>query len=95
MQYLIKDLFEDITIFSNRTLEASAQKRADGKYDVTVKVEAHKYKADPKGNETEVPVNDYIDIGAFARPAKDKKYGDTLYRERVHITQKDSQFTFV
>ncbi len=95
LQYLIKDLFEDITIFSNRTLDATAQKRADGKYDVTIKVEAHKYKADPKGNETEVPVNDYIDIGAFAEPGKNKKYGDTLYRQRVHITQKDSDFTFV
>jgi ABC-2 type transport system permease protein len=95
LQYLIKDLFEDITIFSNRTLDASAQKRADGKYNVTIKVEAQKYKADAKGNETEVPVNDYIDIGAFAKPGKNKKYGDTLYRERVHITQKDSNFTFV
>ena len=70
LQYLIKDLFEDITIFSNRTLDATAQKRADGKYDVTIKVETRKYKADAKGNETEVPVNDYIDIGAFAKPAK-------------------------
>ncbi len=26
---------------------------------------------------------------------KNKKYGDTLYRERVHITQKESKFTFV
>ena len=95
LQYLIKDLFEDITIFSNRTLDATAQKRADGKYDVTIQVEAHKYKADPKGNETEVPVNDYIDIGAFAKPGKNKKYGDTLYRQRVHVTQKDSSFTFV
>jgi ABC-2 type transport system permease protein len=95
LQYLIKDLFEDITIFSNRTLDATAQKRADGKYDVTIKVEAQKYKADAKGNETEVPVNDYMDIGAFAKPGKNKKYGDTLYRERVHITQKDSNFTFV
>jgi ABC-type transport system involved in multi-copper enzyme maturation permease subunit len=95
LQYLIKDLFEDITIFSNRTLDASAQKRADGKYDVTLKVEAHKYKADAKGNETEVPVNDYIDIGAFAKPAKKMQYGDTLHRERVHITQKESTFTFV
>jgi ABC-type transport system involved in multi-copper enzyme maturation permease subunit len=94
LQYLIKDLFEDITIFSNRTLDASAQKRADGKFDVTIKVEAHKYKADAKGNETEVPVNDYIDIGAFAKPGKNKKYGDTLHRERVHITQKESTFTF-
>jgi aminopeptidase N len=95
LQYLIKDLFEDITIFSNRTLDASAQKRADGKYDVTLKVEAHKYKADAKGNETEVPVNDFIDIGAFAKPAKKMQYGDTLHRERVHITQKESTLTFV
>jgi len=94
LQYLIKDLFEDITLFSNRTLDATAQKRADGKYDVTINVEAHKYKADAKGNETEVPIDDYIDIGAFAKPGKDKKYGDTLYRERVHITQKNSTFTF-
>jgi hypothetical protein len=94
LQYLIKDLFEDITLFSNRTLEASAQKRPDGKYDVTINVEARKYKADAKGNETEVPVDDWIDIGAFAKPAKDKKYGDTLYRERVHITKKNSTYTF-
>ncbi|HEX2327151.1 MAG TPA: M1 family aminopeptidase [Candidatus Angelobacter sp.] len=94
LQYLIKDLFEDITVFSNRATEATAQKRADGKYEVTIKVEARKYKADAKGNETEVPVNDFIDIGAFAKPGKNKKYGDTLYRERVHMTQKESEFTF-
>ena len=37
-KYLIKDLFEDITLFSNRTLDATAHSRADGKYDVTIKV---------------------------------------------------------
>jgi hypothetical protein len=94
LQYLLKDLFEDITLFSNRTTDATAQKRADGKYDVTIKVEARKYKADDKGRETEVPVNDWIDIGALAPPAKGKKYGATLYRERVHITQRNSTFTF-
>ena len=94
LQYLIKDLFEDITIFSNRTTEATAKKRDDGKYDVTIQVESHKYKADAKGAETETPVNDWIDIGAFAKPGKDKKYGKTLYRERVHLTQNKSQYTF-
>jgi aminopeptidase N len=94
LEYLIKDLFEDITLFSNRTLEASAQKRPDGRYDITIKVEAHKYKADAKGNETEVPVDDWIDIGAFAKPAKGKKYGDTLYRDRIHMTLKNSTYTF-
>ncbi len=95
LRYLIKDLFEDITIFSNRTLNATAHPRADGKYDVTIQVETRKYKADAKGNETEVPINDYIDIGAFAKPAKGKIYGDTLYRERMHITGNKSAFTFV
>jgi len=94
LQYLIKDLFEDITLFSNRALEARAVKRADGKYDVTLNVEARKFKADAKGNETEVPVDDWIDIGAFAKPARGRKYGDTLYRERMHITQRNSTFTF-
>jgi len=94
LQYLIKDLFEDITIFSNRTLEAKANKRGDGKYDVSIDVETRKFKADPKGNETEVPVNDWIEIGAFAKPEKDKKYGKTLYRERVHLTGNKSTHTF-
>lgn len=94
LQYLIKDLFEDITLFSNRTLTATAAKRTDGKYEVTIDVETRKFKADAKGNETEVPVDDWIDIGAFAKPAAGKKYGDTLYRERMHITQRNSTFTF-
>jgi ABC-type transport system involved in multi-copper enzyme maturation permease subunit len=94
LQYLIKDLFEDITLFSNRTLQAAAVKRADGEYEVTINVEARKYKADGNGFEAEVPVNDWIDIGAFAKPAAGRKYGDTIYRQRMHITQRASTFKF-
>jgi hypothetical protein len=93
-QYLIQDLFEDITLFSNRTLDATACRRPDGQYDVTINIETHKFKAGAQGNETEVPVNDWIDIGAFAKPEKGRKYGRTLYRDRVHITQTRSSYTF-
>jgi ABC-2 type transport system permease protein len=85
-QYLLKDLFEDITLFSNRTLSAAATRRSDGKYDLAIEVESKKFKADEKGNETEVPVNDWIEIGAFAKPEKGKQYGKTLYRERLLMT---------
>ena len=95
LQYLLKDLLDDITIFSNRTLDATARKRPDGKYDVTINLETHKYKADAQGNETEVPLDDYIDIGAFAKPPKEKQYGATLYRDRIHMTQKTATYTFV
>jgi ABC-2 type transport system permease protein len=93
-QYLLKDLFEDMTLFSNRTLAATARKRSDGRYDVTIDIETRKFKADAKGNETEVPVNDWIDIGAFAKPEKGKKYGRTLYRERLYLAQARSTHTF-
>jgi len=39
-------------------------------------------------------VNDWIEIGAFAKPGKDKKYGKTLYRERIHLTGSKSTHTF-
>jgi ABC-2 type transport system permease protein len=94
LQYLIKDLFEDITLFSNRTLAATAVKRADGQYDVTLDVEARKFKDDATGRETEVPVDDWIDLGGFAKPAPGGKYGATLFRQRVHITARRASFTF-
>jgi hypothetical protein len=94
LQYLIKDLFEDITLFSNRALTARAKKRPDGKYDVTIEVEAKKFKADEKGNEKEVPVNDWIEVGAMAAPPKGKKYGKVLHREKVHMTSARNTYTF-
>jgi aminopeptidase N len=94
LRYLIKDLFEDITLFSNRALEATAVQRPGGQYEVTLQVEARKFKADAKGNETEVPIDDWIDIGAFAKPEPGRKYGKTLYRQRVHIASNRSTYTF-
>jgi aminopeptidase N len=93
--YLLRDLFEEITLFSNRALEATARKRPDGRYDVTVRAEAKKFKADEKGNETEVPVADWVEFGAFAKPGKDKKYGRTLFRERVRVDAAAVTRTFV
>lgn len=95
LQYLIKDLFEDITLFSNRTLAATAVKRTDGGYDVTLEVEARKLKDDASGTETEVPLDDWIDVGAFAKPAPGHGYGTTLYRRRVHVTGPHATFTFI
>jgi ABC-2 type transport system permease protein len=94
-QYLLKDLFEDITLFSNRALSAKVHKRSDGKYDVTVDVETHKYTADAKGAETEVPVDDWIEVGALAAPEKGRGYGKVLARQLVHMTGKKGQYTFV
>ncbi len=94
LQYLVRDLFEEITLFSNRALTASATRRTDGKYDVTVEAESRKFKADEQGAEREVPVDDWIEVGAFAAPAKGTKYGKTLHRELVHVNAVRNTFHF-
>ena len=42
----------------------------------------------------EVDVDDWIEIGAFAKPGYGRSLGDTLYRERVHVTGPKATFTF-
>ncbi len=70
-QALITDLFERITLYDVKTTGATATRRADGRWDVTVTVEARKLYADGQGEETEAPLNETFDIGLFtAEPGK-------------------------
>jgi aminopeptidase N len=70
-QALITDLFERITLYDLKVLEPKAVRRADGRWDVTVPVEARKFYADGKGVETEAGLAEAIEIGLFtAEPGR-------------------------
>jgi aminopeptidase N len=62
---LITDLFEKITLYDLSAPGATWRKRPDGRYDVFVSVEAHKFYADGKGKLTETPMDENVPIGAF------------------------------
>jgi len=62
---LLEDLLETITLYSNRTLTASFTELPDGRYLVRLTVEAHKMRCDGQGVETEIALDDMIDIGVF------------------------------
>jgi len=64
-QALITDLFERITIYDLKTVTPTAVRRADGKWDVTVPVEARKFYADGKGVERPAGISERIEIGLF------------------------------
>ena len=49
LQYLIDDGFNRIVLYDNKTISATSQKTADGKYKVTLKVQARKVQADGNG----------------------------------------------
>ncbi|MCY4030177.1 MAG: ABC transporter permease subunit [Acidobacteria bacterium] len=65
LEYVIEDLFETITLYDNRLVDATYEPAPGGGYAVRLEVEAKKYRADGQGVETEIPVDDWIDVAVF------------------------------
>jgi ABC-2 type transport system permease protein len=87
LQYLYEDWFETITVFDNRAVSASYSRLPDGKYRVSIVVEAKKYRSDGKGQEYLIPLHDLVDIGV------QDANGGYLYLQKHKIEQERQQFT--
>jgi hypothetical protein len=93
---LIRDLFERIVFFDNRAVEATAKKRPDGKYALTLKVHSAKLVAAGKGKETEEKMDELVDIGVFTRPPGGEEADEkVLYLRKHHITGADNTIELV
>ena len=93
---LIADLFEKISFYDNRVEEATAKKRADGKYEVVLDLHAAKRYADGKGKETAGKLDDWIEVGVFARGPSGKEEDEKpLYLKRHRITAETPKLTVV
>ncbi len=84
LQNVLVDMFENITLFENRVGEAKFTETGEGEYVVALDIRARKVRADGKGVETEVPIDDWIDIGVFGEDDK------VLYLEKHRIREKES-----
>jgi len=94
-QYLITDLFETITLYDNKTTEATATKRPDGKYLVKFTVESKKLRSTDRGVETTIPIHDMIDVGVLGESKLKKDNDNVLVIEKKLITQPKTTFEFV
>ena len=90
LKYLIDDWFKEITLYDNRMKDATYKELSDGKYEVSITVESHKIRADSIGNETQIPINDWIDIGVFSDSNEER----LVYQKRVKIDKPEMTFTF-
>ena len=89
MKYLITDLFETITLFDNKAVEATYRETPDKKYVVKIKIKARKLRSDGLGKENEIAINDLVDIGIFTGEKKTEK---ALFLEKRRITQPEMEF---
>jgi hypothetical protein len=66
LQYLVKDMFEEITLYENRITNASYTRAGNRMYKVALQLNAKKFIADSLGYEKEQPFHDWVEIGVFA-----------------------------
>jgi aminopeptidase N len=93
LQYVVSDMFENITLFSNRVLSVQSKKTGN-EYEVTIKTSSEKFRSDSMGRETAIPIHDYVDIGIFSESKHKGNLGKPLLLSRVKVQQKENTYTF-
>ena len=86
LQYLLHDLFAANTFWELKTDHATAKQTAAGSWQVTLELEKRKVVVDTAGRETEVPMNDWVQVGVFAPTGKGTEFGETLYLQKHRLT---------
>jgi len=83
----VEDLFRTITLWELEATDASWTPTGDGRYRVRIEVDATKVRADGEGNETEVEMDDLVDIAVFGAEAEGSPpEGRVLFLEKRRVT---------
>ncbi len=89
LKHVVADLFEHVTLYENRAVRAMSRGAGAGRWEVALEVEARKIRADSLGNETDVPVGDWIDVGVYtagrAEPVYLRKHRVTQSRQTIRV----------
>jgi ABC-type transport system involved in multi-copper enzyme maturation permease subunit len=96
-QALITDLFERITLYDLKAAAPTARRLPDGRWEVTVPVEARKYYGDAEGAEREAPLADRIEIGLFAAAPGAESFDrrDVIAMQRMPVRSGRRSYRFV
>lgn len=84
-QSLLYDLFEANTFWEFEMERATAVQTTVGTWQVTLDVQARKVVVDEAGVETEVPMDDWVEIGVFAAAEEGQEPGKLLSMDKHRI----------
>lgn len=94
-QELISDVLERIVLFDLKVESATSEPLGDGRYRVALEVAARKFEADGEGRETEIPLNNSLDIAVFSEdPDKAQGSGHVLYFAKHQLSENSSRLEF-
>jgi len=78
----LSDVLETITLFDIRLTNATSRKTEDGDYALEIQVDTRKMRADKKGVETDIPIDDPVDIVVYGED--DNGTETVLYKRSLH-----------
>ncbi len=90
LQYIITDMFETITLVENKAEKAEFEALSNGKYKVILETKSQKFRSDSLGNESQIEMQDWVDIGVYAKGEKNKD--KLIYLQKHKITQEQNTF---
>jgi ABC-type transport system involved in multi-copper enzyme maturation permease subunit len=93
LHYLVHDLFAANTFWELQTELATAKEVLAGIWQVRLNVRARKVVVDPMGVETEVPMDDWVEIGVFAPTGQGKEEAKPLYVQKHRIRSAQQTIT--
>ena len=94
LQSLLSDLFEKNTWWELETKKVAVSPLQDGQWKVDIDVKARKVTVDTKGTETEVPMDDLVEIGVY-RAGGEATRGVELYRVLHRVKAGEQRITVV
>lgn len=92
LRYLLADLFETNTYWELAAKQVAAEQTVTGEWQLTLDVQARKIVVDEKGVETEIPMNDLIEVGVFAG-AENSSLGAPLHLQMHRIRSGEQLIT--
>jgi hypothetical protein len=92
LHYLLVDLFEANTFWELATQRVTAKQTETGAWQVTLDVKTRKVVVDTAGVETEVPMDDLIEVGVFTA-TKAAGPGEPLYLQMHRMQSGEHRIT--
>lgn len=91
LQYLLHDMFETVTLFENRAQEAVYKEGKKGKFELTLTTFCEKIRVDSSGRESNISLNDWVDVGVYAMD--DNGQEKLIYLKKHKVTKQVNRFT--
>ena len=93
LRYLLHDLLAANTLWELETARAVAEPTEAGAWQVTLDVRARKVVVDTADVETDVPMDDWVQIGVFAPAKEGEETGEPLYLQMHRVRAGEQTIT--